>query len=243
MENLFEVKVEGEYACFTRPEFKVERVSYPVMTPSAARGLLEAIFWKPEFRWEIQEVWVLKPIRQMSILRNEISNRQGDVPIFVEEKRQQRASLILKDVAYLIRATMRLKPHATDPLAKYADQFRRRIARGQYHHTPYLGVREFPAYFEAAAGNEVPQELDLDLGQMLFDIAYCQGEAREELTFLRHGSARRTVSGYAQALFFPARLERGILRVPTERYRELYALEGEYAQRTCSSGGALPTGR
>src|SRR3990172_9208037 len=101
---VFDIRIGGEYACFSRPEFKVERVSYLAITPSAARGALEAIFWKPEFRWELREISVLKPIRQMAVLLNELSDRLGDKPFFVEDpgKRQQRASLILKDVEYLI---------------------------------------------------------------------------------------------------------------------------------------------
>src|SRR5947208_6776905 len=132
----FDIKVGGDYACFSRPECKVGRVSYPVITPGAARGLLEAIFWKPEVRWEIREVRVLAPPRHATILRNELGERQGDAPVFVEERRQQRASLILRDVAYVLRADLLLQPHAESPLAKYADQCRRRLARGQCYQTP-----------------------------------------------------------------------------------------------------------
>ncbi|MBC7093702.1 type I-C CRISPR-associated protein Cas5, partial [Candidatus Bipolaricaulota bacterium] len=119
------VRIWGEYACFSRPEFKVERVSYPVITPSAARGILEAILWKPEFRYEVRRIGVLKLGTQTAILRNELEDRQGNTPIFVEDKRQQRSSLILKDVDYLVEAEMVLRSHATDPLPKYLDQFRR----------------------------------------------------------------------------------------------------------------------
>jgi CRISPR-associated protein Cas5d len=90
-----QLRVWGDYACFSRPEFKVERVSYPVITPSAARGVLEAVFWKPEFRYEIRRVGILKPGLQTVILRNELDDRQGGKPIFIEDKRQQRSSLIL----------------------------------------------------------------------------------------------------------------------------------------------------
>ena len=105
------VKLEGELACFTRPEFKVERITYPVMTPSAARGALEAIFWKPEFRWEIREIWVLKPIKERAIMRNEVDSRQSMniKGFFVEDRRQQRTSLFLKDPSYLVFADIRLK--------------------------------------------------------------------------------------------------------------------------------------
>lgn len=224
------VKIWGDYACFSRPEFKVERVSYPVITPSAARGVLEAIFWKPEFRYEIREIGILKLGTAVSILRNELSNRQGKEPIFVEEQRQQRTSLILKDVAYLIRAEMILRPHATDPIYKYLDQLRRRVERGQYHRTPCLGTREFVAYFEPPSEEDVPEPIDLDLGLMLFDIAFVPSEERAELEFIRHGrDGPKRVKGYTQALFFHAHVEKGWLHVPPEKYQELYKLEGSNA--------------
>src|SRR4051812_15846567 len=102
LDAIFDVRLGADLACFSRPELKVERVSYPVMTPSAARGVLEAIFWKPEIRWEIREIRLLKPIRFITLLRNELDRRQGGGPIFVEEQRQQRSSLILKDVEYVV---------------------------------------------------------------------------------------------------------------------------------------------
>lgn len=226
------VKVWGEYACFSRPEFKVERVSYPVITPSAARGVLEAIFWKPEFRYEIREIGILRMGTTVSILRNELSDRQGEKPVLVEEQRQQRTSLILKDVAYLIRAEMVLKPHATDPVYKYLDQFRRRVERGQCYRTPYLGMREFAAYFGPPEEGDVPKPLDLDLGLMLFDIAFVPSEEQAELEFIRHGpDGPKVVKGYAQPLFFHARVEGGWLHVPPERYRELYRLEEGHVPR------------
>jgi CRISPR-associated protein Cas5d len=226
MERLLAVKVGGDFACFTRPEFKVERVSYPVMTPSAARGLLEAVCWKPEMRWEVREIWLLKPVRQVALLRNEIADRQGNTPFFIEERRQQRASLILRDVEYIIRAAIVLRSHATDPVEKYAEQFRRRLERGQCHHAPYLGTREFAAWFESVNGDETPEQVDLSIGPMLFDIAYREAPARPEIAFNRHsGQGRREVQGYAEALFFDAHVQRGILTVPTELYQQLYALE------------------
>src|SRR5713226_8066404 len=130
-----EVKVWGVLACFTRPEMKVERVSYEVITPSAARGVLEAIFWKPEFAWQVREIWVLRPIRHFSILRNEVKSKavvstargwaEEGGGYFAEDDRAQRHTLALRDVAYLIKADIVLKPHATDDIAKYRDQFRR----------------------------------------------------------------------------------------------------------------------
>lgn len=220
------VKVWGDYACFTRPEFKVERVSYPVMTPSAARGVLEAIFWKPEFRYEVREIGVLRLGSQTVILRNELSKRQGKRPILVERQRQQRSSLVLKDVAYIIHAEMVLRSHATDPIYKYRDQFNRRLDRGQCHHTPYLGTREFAAAFSPPDGDRPATDLNLDLGPMLFDLAYIEDEARDELEFLQHGSdGANRVKGYVCPLFFSAHLENGWLRVPADRYGEVDRLE------------------
>lgn len=226
--------VGGDYACFSRPEFKVERVSYPVMTPSAARGLLEAILWKPEMRWEIREIQILKPIRQTALLRNELGTRQTDEPFFVEDRRQQRTSLILQDVAYLIQAAVVLRPHAidramkyADQVAKYTDQFWRRLERGRCYRTPCLGAREFAAWFEPATGDEQPIPLDLHVGTMLFDIAYCPDPSRRELQFRRRqGNAWRVLWGYAEALFFRAEVRGGILAVPRELYQQLYRMEG-----------------
>lgn len=225
------LKVRGDFACFSRPEFKVERVSYPVMTPSAARGILEAIFWKPEFRWEIREIRVLEHGGEFVILRNELEERQGQTPVYIEDKRQHRTSLILRDVSYLILTDLRLAPHADAPLAKYLSQFERRLERGQCHHRPYLGTREFDATFEPGNGAETPLAWDQDLGIVLFDLAFREDARRKEMTFHRHGpDGARKATGYAEALFFPARLTNGVLKVPPEKYRELYQLEGFYAQ-------------
>ncbi len=226
MGRLIRVKVWGEYACFSRPEFKVERVSYPVPTPSAVRGLLEAIFWKPEFRYEVQRIGVLRLGTPFTFLRNEVGDRMYR-PFFVEDKRQQRVSLILKDVAYLIEAQMVLRPHATDPLSRYQEQFERRLEKGQYHHAPYLGMREFPAYFSPTDG-EVPDEgLNLDLGPMLFDLAFVENPNRHELAFKRPGKGE--VLGYNLPLFFHAKIEKGWLEVPAKKYQELYRLEAGHA--------------
>ncbi len=171
------VKVFGEYACFSRPEFKVERVSYPVVTPSAARGILEAIFWKPEFRYEIREIDVLKLGTQVSILRNEIADRQSQRPIMIEKNRQQRTSLILKDVEYVIRAELALRKPGAEA-GGYLDQFNRRIEAGQCHHRPCLGTREFAAAFEPASSDDCGErrnpQLTMHLGNMLFEIAFVE---------------------------------------------------------------------
>lgn len=201
------LKVWGDYACFTRPEMKVERVTYPVMTPTAARGVLEAVFWKPEFRWRVERIWVLNPIRYFSILRNEVNKRaSAEVAAkwaregggyFVEDDRSQRHTLGLRDVAYLIEAQQVLRPDVTDDPAKYRDQFRRRARGGRCFATPYLGCREFSAAFAEPNGNEAPQPLDEDLGPMLLDLAY-----------------EPDGSGRARPSFWPARLDGGVLQVP-----------------------------
>ncbi|MEX0683452.1 MAG: type I-C CRISPR-associated protein Cas5c [Dehalococcoidia bacterium] len=220
-----EVKVWGDFALFTRPELKVERMTYPVMTPSAARGVLEAIFWKPEFRYEIRQIGVLKQGSEMALLRNELSDRQGQSPIRVEDKRQQRTSVVLRDVAYLIRAEMALRLWATDPIYKYSDQFKRRVERGQCHHTPYLGTREFAASFGPPNG-DTPQPLDMDVGPVLFEIAYVESAERKELRFGKHGpGGRREAWGYSQTLIFNARCEQGWLSVPPEKYSEISEME------------------
>lgn len=208
-----EVKVWGDFACFTRPEMKVERVSYPVMTPSAARGVLEAIFWKPEFSWQVREIHVLNEIKHFSILRNEVNSKASASSAkailekggnnFAEDDRAQRHTLALRDVAYIIKADAVLRPRATDPVIKYREQFLRRVSRGQCHHAPCLGCREFAAFFGDPDGSERPIALTDDLGRMLFDLDYEQG-----------------VSGRGKPRFFAARLDKGILRVPSELYRK-----------------------
>ena len=209
-----QVEVWGDFACFTRPEMKVERVSYPVMTPSAARGVLEAIFWKPEFRWQVAEIAVLRDIRYFSILRNEVNSRaseraargweQSGGGFLADDPKQraQRHTLALRDVAYRISARMELLPHATDDVAKYRDQFRRRVQSGRCFATPYLGCREFSASF-GPAGDRPPIGLIDELGSMLLDIDYAPG-----------GGGRGTPR------FFDARIEDGVLRIPAWNGRE-----------------------
>ena len=180
------VKVWGEYACFTRPEMKVERVSYDVMTPSAARGVLEAIYWKPQIRWVIDQIHVLKPIRFTNLRRNEVASKvpvgnvrkamKGDTAplgLYVEEDRQQRAAMILRDVAYIIVAHFELlDPSETQQ--KHFEMLKRRATKGQYFHHPYFGCREFPADFEWVEGMlpESPLDGQRDLGFMLHDLDY-----------------------------------------------------------------------
>ena len=202
------VRVWGDFACFTRPEMKVERVSYPTPTPSAARGILEAIFWRPEFTWQIEEIWVLKPIRYFSILRNEVNSRASDRAAagwrdrdsggyHASADRAQRHTLALRDVAYVIAGQVHLKPDVAADPAKFRDQFRRRVREGRCFATPYLGCREFSASFAEPTGDERPIDQTEDLGAMLLDLEYAP-----------EGSGRGTPR------FFQARLEQGILRVP-----------------------------
>jgi CRISPR-associated protein Cas5d len=199
------VRVWGDFACFTRPEMKVERVTYPVPTPSAARGILEAIFWKPEFKWRVEEIWVLNPVNYFSILRNEVNSKASHRSVAGWEKqngsyvatadRAQRHTLALKDVAYLIQARVELEPHANDPPAKYRDQFRRRVQAGRCFSRPYLGCREFAARFAEPTGNEQPIAHTMSLGRILYDLDY-QSDGR------------------GTPLFFTAELVNGILHVP-----------------------------
>lgn len=203
-----EVKVWGDLACFTRPELKVERVTYPVMTPTAAQGVLEAIFWKPEIVWNIRDISVLKPVIYTGIMRNEINTRQsersarawekaGSGGFVASEDRAQRNTLALKDVAYIIRADVVLRPGVDANVAKYRDQFRRRVERGQCFSQPYLGTREFSAFFEEPSPEDVPIDLTMDLGRMLLALDYEVGRA-----------------GNAKPRFFSAKLEHGVMRIP-----------------------------
>ena len=179
------VRVWGGYALFTRPEMKVERVSYDVMTPSAARGILEAIYWKPSIRWLIDRIHVLKPVKFENIRRNEVAKRvsvnntdmQGNsrVCIFADDPktRQQRASMVLRDVEYVIEAHFEvIGPDDTNP-GKHLAMFERRTKKGQCFHRPYLGCREFPVSFEWC--DEIPKSCltgEKDLGFMLHDIDF-----------------------------------------------------------------------
>lgn len=212
------VHVWGERACFTRPEMKVERVSYPVITPSAARGVLEAIYWHPEMQWVVRRIDVLKPIAYQSILRNEITSRQservaagwakdGRGGYDATNDRSQRHTLALRDVAYVIHADVRVREALDEHPAKYREQFRRRVDRGQCFSTPYLGCREFAASFEPASPEHRPLAgLSMDLGRMLLDIDYVPGH-------------NRPGGGTGKPRFFDARLDDGVLMVP-DRFAE-----------------------
>lgn len=202
-----EVKVWGDWACFTRPEMKVERVSYPVMTPSAARGVLEAVLWKPQFQWMVREIVVLEPIQYFSILRNEVNSlasgrsarswEKNGGGFFASEDRAQRNTLGLRKVAYIIRADIEVKPGVNDDAAKWRDQFRRRVARGQCFAQPYLGCREFTASFGEPGPDDIPAErINMTVGRMLLGLDYAPGS-----------------SGRATPRFFNAQLENSILRI------------------------------
>lgn len=174
----FWLEVSGDYACFTRPEMKVERVSYDVITPSAARGIFTAIFWKPAIRWRITKIEVLNPIRWTSIRRNEVSAvaSQRSDGIFVEDVRQQRAGLILRDVRYRLWAEFDMVNDSEDP-AKYAAMFDRRATNGQCFMHPYLGCREFSCREIRLVKNPEQESIKpisetRDLGFMLYDMDY-----------------------------------------------------------------------
>ena len=201
------LKVTGDFACFTRPEMKVERVSYDVITPSATRAVFEAILWKPEIRWRVTKIEVLKPIQWISVRRNEVSklasadrsDGKSDRGIYIEEHRQQRAGLFLKNVAYRLHAEFEVvdgskhvhrypelrgrlpaEPEESQPEnpVKYLSMFQRRARKGQCFSQPYLGCREFSAHFEyvedakVAAQAEPPIADCSDLGWMLYDIDF-----------------------------------------------------------------------
>lgn len=202
----FKIRVRGPYACFTRPEFKAERVSYEVMTPSAARGILEAILWKPAICWRVERIHVLAPIKLVAIKRNEVAKKASlDADIgryFADDDRAQRNTLMLRDVDYIVEASFALTERAApdDNLQKFVEMFRRRLAKGQCFHTPYLGCREFAAQVEPAPESwEVPEDLrgQRDLGLMLRD-----------LEFEPDGSGR------ARPHFFPAILSDGRVEIP-----------------------------
>ena len=186
------VKVEGDLACFTRPDLKVERMSYPCMTPSAARGILDSILWKPEFRWYVRSIKVLKPVKYMSFKRNEINNKQGNSPIIVDEldnrgkpkNRSQRNSIILKDVSYVIEASVYINEYSKDnPPKKYCEIFKRRVNKGQCFRRPYLGTREFAAEFMPANTGDSPIRETIPIGSMLFDIFYDDNGLPEPIYF------------------------------------------------------------
>ncbi len=219
----FCLEVWGDRACFTRPELKVERVSYDVITPSAARAIFEAIFWKPAIRWEIVKIEVLNPIKWDEVRRNEVGALASPgAKVYIEETRQQRNAIILRDVRYRIHARMvyipvdkrddRLQKHAAgkdeNPM-KYYEMFRRRAANGQCFTQPYLGTREFTAFFELVDDSRTDltpaADIDRDLGIMLYDMDF----------------GHPAKNGSIPAIFFRARLEHGVMHVPEFNSKQL----------------------
>ncbi|HEY5277992.1 MAG TPA: type I-C CRISPR-associated protein Cas5c [Coriobacteriia bacterium] len=213
----FCLEIEGDLACFTRPEMKAERVSYDVITPSAARAIFEAILWKPAIDWEVERIEVLKPIRWLTIRRNEVASKvptgavlaamrgaPGTLALYADDDRQQRGSLLLRDVGYRLYA--RLVPgrgERGEPLAKYEEMFRRRAARGQCVTQPYLGCREFDCRFRLV-DDATTAALDetRDLGMMLYDLDYRDPDN-------------------PSPIWFRARMERGGVAVPGRASPEL----------------------
>lgn len=202
------IRAWGPLAIFTRPELKVERVSYSCPTPSAIRGLLESILWKPAIQWHVESIGLQKPIRYISLPRNEVKNKaiqprldiieRGGAAscLFIEDVRTQRNTIALRNVDYIIEAhfTMTSKADHRDNVVKFVEMFERRVRNGQHFQQPYFGCRECVANVSLVDKPFQTINVDKDLGLMLWDIEYKKGRNRPR--------------------FFPARLERGVLKVP-----------------------------
>jgi CRISPR-associated protein Cas5d len=204
----YKVRIRGDLACFTRPEFKTERLTYDILTPSAARGILEAVLWKPAIRWEIRKILQLAPLQYIQFKRNEVKTRapvkgalqaaKNNRPLdyFADEDRDQRNTIALRDVDYAVEAEFHMTPRQgpDDNPRKFDEMFRRRLEKGQFHMQPYLGCREFPAIVEAYTGDPPPLPETRDLGYMLHDL--------------------RFTSKGNQPVFFRAHLRNGVIEVP-----------------------------
>ena len=218
----FCLEVWGPMACFTRPELKVERVSYDVITPSAARAIFEAIFWKPAIHWQVTKIEVLNPIKWTSVRRNEVGAVASKNPIFIEEKRQQKNTLLLKDVRYRIWAKLEFIPkrkrtaqsdlfdkeeHTDENPAKYNAMFERRASKGQCFTQPYLGTRECSASFRLVNPEtdalDSPIAENRDLGIMLYDMDFESNLKNPP------------------AMFYRARMENGVIIVPPKDSEEI----------------------
>lgn len=216
----FCLEVWGDYACFTRPELKVERVSYDVITPSAARAIFEAVFWKPAIRWEVTKIEVLNPIKWANIRRNEVGAVAAykKSAIYIEENRQQRNTLLLKDVHYRIWAKLVFIPkhkrleinqhdeteHNDENPGKYNAMFERRASKGQCFNQPYLGTREFSASFRLVNDDKpMPEAIkeNMDLGIMLYDIDYENNKQ--------------------ESMFYHVKMENGVIIVPSRNSEEV----------------------
>lgn len=208
----FCLEVTGDFACFTRPEMKVERVSYDVITPSAARAVFESILWKPAIRWHIRKIEVLKPIRWINLRRNEVAvkatanHRGDDTGMYIEDHRQQRAGLFLRDVCYRLHAKFEVidyKPE-NNPI-KFAEMFRRRASKGQCFNQPYLGTREFSCDFrlvEAETASVQPLAETRELGWMLYDMDFLDATN-------------------PMPRFFQAKMQDGVIHVPVWNSEEI----------------------
>lgn len=215
------LEVWGDWACFTRPELKVERVSYDVITPSAARAIFEAILFKRyAMRWQVTKIEVINPIKWTTIRRNEVGAVASKSPIYIEDKRQQKNSLLLQDVRYRIYAKLvfipvkdrpkeafaKHQPDASENPMKYYEMFERRAKQGQCFTQPYLGCREFSAnweYVESLEGRQAPLAEDHDLGLMLYDMDFGHNVQKPD------------------AMFFRARMEQGVIVVPDKDSEEV----------------------
>lgn len=215
------LEVWGDWACFTRPELKVERVSYDVITPSAARAIFEAILFKRyAMRWQITKIEVLNPIKWTTIRRNEVGAVASKSPIFIEDKRQQKNSLLLQDVRYRIYAKLvfipvkdrpkeafaKHEPDTSENPMKYYEMFERRAKQGQCFTQPYLGCREFSAnweYVENVEGRKTPILEDRDLGIMLYDMDFEHNLQKPD------------------AMFYRAKMEQGVIIVPDKDSEEV----------------------
>lgn len=228
----FEARVKGQRACFTMPMFGVERRSYPFPTPSAMRGLLEAIFWRPEFRYEIARIGIVKPGHEEAITRTELQARQSLRSHGTPSKRTLRTTSYLFDVEYLVQARIILHRHAgpDNTRRKYLDQLNRRLTRGAHFQTPYLGLREFAAEVSLSdgAGDRPSHYLNAEVGPVFFDQAFIPDG--HEMSFKRKDAdGVREVSGRTRPLFFDMRLVGGWIEVPRDLYEDIQALEARNA--------------
>lgn len=231
------LEVCGPFACFTRPEMKVERVSYDVITPSAARAVFESILWKPTIRWHIRKIEVLKPIRWINLRRNEvgsvISTRnveaamkagKGALGLYIEEDRQQRAGLFLRDVAYRLHADLEVKSDVgpEEPPRKYQEMFERRASKGQCVNQPYLGCREFAAAFRLIPDplQEPPDWSWLDRPEHQRDRRELGFDGPRDLGFMLY-DMDFTNPADPTPRFFSARLDRGVVEVPAWDSKEI----------------------
>lgn len=208
--NQVAVRVKGDLALFTRPENKVERVSYPLPTPSAARGILEAIYWHPQFRWVVREIRVLKEPKSFGIFRNEVNSKMSPSraePYFADDDRSQRFSVCLRDVDYIIVAEPIVKAGVQEHPKKFREILERRVKRGQCYHRPALGCREFAAEFEPVDDALEPISWNENLGLMLWDVIYPEGTHDEK------GWHPKSKPPFAPK-FFEAVVTNGVMRIP-----------------------------